>query len=75
MDSCAFCTTIEDLRRCHMCQRTICRAHACRWPMWRGWIETRSCECWDCALASTRRTIAEAQEMAGSVEPTPPFEE
>jgi hypothetical protein len=75
MDACAFCITTEDLRRCARCWHWFCRAHACRWPMWRGWVETRICECWPCALADTRRIIAEARVLAGNVEPAPPFEE
>jgi hypothetical protein len=75
MDSCAFCTATEDLRRCHVCQCMICRTHACRWPMWRGWIETRTCECWPCCHAYVQRIIAEARELAGDVRPAPPFED
>jgi hypothetical protein len=32
------------------------------------WIETRSCECWPCALADARRTVVEARSLAGTVE-------
>jgi hypothetical protein len=43
--------------------------------MSRGWVETRSCECWPCALGDARRIVIEARSLAGAVEMAPPFED
>jgi hypothetical protein len=75
MDTCASCTTTEDLRRCTCCQRWVCRAHAGAWPMYKLAIEWRKGECWPCAVADARRIIAEARALAGTIEPAPPFDD